>query len=98
MKPSVAVLNFFPKFYFTTTQNTTQPNSNASHDTSKTMDDNDYLRPVWPGRDGAITQGYSVPTPGRAVGYLPGQGELYIGYLPGAPDGPPAPARVALFH
>ena len=62
-----SIISFFnfSKFSFTATQYTTQPNTNASHDTSKTMDDNDNdsLRSVWPGRDGAITQGYSVPTP-----------------------------------
>ena len=69
---------FFPQikflFHHNTKHNTIK--HKTSHNTSMTMDDNDFLRPVWPGRDGAITRGYSVPTPGRAVGYLPGREEL----------------------
>ena len=48
---------------------------------------------------GRCSRASVVPAPRRARGYLPGRAELWpVGYLPGAPDVSPAPARAALPH
>ena len=58
---------FLNYVHFTSKHNTTQKTNIALHPGWRWS-----LRPVCPGRDSAMTPGYSVPIPGRAI-YLPGQ-------------------------